>query len=156
LDKRGIKLTSNQMHYSLLYRKHEYNGLLNLCKELDVTFLSYMTLAQGLLTGKYTPSNRPKGIIRKIYYSKKKLKKIQFLISKMDDISKKYDKTITQLAIKWTMSKGTVPIVGARKIEHITPLIGLEEWSLEQEDIDILDEITNKEYQDFIGTIWKS
>ncbi len=62
LARRGVPLASNQVDYSLLQRKPETNGLLALCKQLNVTLIAYSPLAQGLLTGKYTPQNPPPGL----------------------------------------------------------------------------------------------
>jgi aryl-alcohol dehydrogenase-like predicted oxidoreductase len=38
-----------------LARKIESNGILDTARQLGVTILAYSPLAQGLLTGKYTP-----------------------------------------------------------------------------------------------------
>lgn len=51
LEKRGIPLASNQVQYSLLYRKPETNGVMEACKELGITLIAYTPMAQGLLTG---------------------------------------------------------------------------------------------------------
>lgn len=61
LAKRGIPLATNQVKYSLLNRKIEQKGILNKAQQLGVTLLAYSPLAQGLLTGKYTPNNPPVG-----------------------------------------------------------------------------------------------
>src|SRR5439155_14030624 len=53
LAERGVPLASNQVHYSLLHRSPEVDGVLDACRELNVTLLSYSPLEQGLLTGKY-------------------------------------------------------------------------------------------------------
>eukprot|EP00884_Botryococcus_braunii_P003909 jgi/Botrbrau1/13519/Bobra.0347s0006.2 len=57
----GVPLASNQVQYSLLYRKPEKSGLLETCRELGVTLVAYSPLAQGLLTGKYNLTTRPEG-----------------------------------------------------------------------------------------------
>lgn len=44
-------LTSDQVQFSLLYRKHEKEGLLAKAKELGVSVIAYSPLSQGLLTG---------------------------------------------------------------------------------------------------------
>ena len=54
-----IPLAANQVNYSLLNRKVEMNGLLDVCKELNISLISYSPLAQGLLTGKYGIARRP-------------------------------------------------------------------------------------------------
>lgn len=44
-------LASDQVQFSLLYRKHEKEGLLAKAKELGVSVIAYSPLAQGMLTG---------------------------------------------------------------------------------------------------------
>ena len=47
----GVPLASDQVQFSLLYRKHEKEGLLAKAKELGVSVIAYSPLSQGLLTG---------------------------------------------------------------------------------------------------------
>lgn len=56
LADRGVPLASNQMQYSLLYRKPEKNGVMEACKELGITLVAYSPIAQGLLTGGFKRS----------------------------------------------------------------------------------------------------
>ena len=53
LQKSGIPLASNQVRYSLLDRKIESNGVMELSKKLGITIIAYSPLAQGLVTGKF-------------------------------------------------------------------------------------------------------
>ena len=157
LDNRGIKLASVQMHYSLLYRKHEINGLLDLTKKLDVSFLGYMVLEQGTLTGKYSPANPPRGIWRRLEYRKKTLEKIQPLVSTMRKIGQKYgDKSPAQVAINYVLGKGIIPIIGVRKASHLRSNLEVLDWSLDKQDVQRLDEITAASYQNIVKTSWKS
>lgn len=48
-------LASDQVQFSLLYRKHEREGLLAKAKELGVSVIAYSPLAQGMLTGQSLP-----------------------------------------------------------------------------------------------------
>ena len=48
----GVRMASNQVQYSLLYRKFEKNGMLAAAKELGVSVIAYSPLAQGLLSGR--------------------------------------------------------------------------------------------------------
>ena len=50
LSELGIPLASNQVHYNLLYRAPEMNGVKEACKELGVTLVAYSPLAQGILS----------------------------------------------------------------------------------------------------------
>ena len=45
LTKRGIVLASNQVEYSLLKRDVERNGVLELCRELNVALIAYRPIA---------------------------------------------------------------------------------------------------------------
>ena len=44
-------LASDQVQFSLLYRKHEKDGLLAKAKQLGISVIAYSPLAQGMLTG---------------------------------------------------------------------------------------------------------
>lgn len=47
LKKTGIPLASNQVNYSLIYRKPEENGVKAACDELGITLIAYCPIAQG-------------------------------------------------------------------------------------------------------------
>src|SRR5581483_50369 len=61
LAKYNIPLASNQIQFSLLERSPDFNGLVETCRELGVTLIAYSPLKYGMLTGKYTPDNPPRG-----------------------------------------------------------------------------------------------
>mmetsp|Transcript_9893 Transcript_9893/g.24651 ORF Transcript_9893/g.24651 Transcript_9893/m.24651 type:complete len:177 (+) Transcript_9893:105-635(+) len=65
----GVPLASNQVHYNLLYRLPEQNGVLEKCRELGVTVVAYSPVAQGMLTGKYTETNLPSGARQQMGYN---------------------------------------------------------------------------------------
>ena len=58
LSERGIPLASNQINYSLMYRKAA-DATVAKCAELDVPVISYFPLANGLLAGAYDADNLP-------------------------------------------------------------------------------------------------
>ena len=65
LDKHGLHLSANQVHFSMLHHEPEKSGLIEACVEDGVTIIAYSPLAQGLLTGKYSPGRPlPKGMMR--------------------------------------------------------------------------------------------
>lgn len=51
MQESGVPLASDQVQFSLLYRRHEKEGLLKKAKELGVSVIAYSPLTQGLLTG---------------------------------------------------------------------------------------------------------
>jgi len=144
LGNRGIKLASNQVQYSLIYRQNESNGLLTLCQELKVAFLAYSPIAQGVLTGKYTPQNPPRGILRRRRYRRAVLERWQPLLKVMTKIAEENaGKTLAQIAINWVLSKGAIPIIGAKNISQIKDNIASLDWQLSDKDVTRLDEAAN-------------
>ena len=61
LRRRGLRLASNQVEFSLLRTMPLRVGLLDCCRELGVVPLAYSPIGQGRLTGKYSASNPPPG-----------------------------------------------------------------------------------------------
>eukprot|EP00967_Tisochrysis_lutea_P138972 scaffold251699_cov31-Tisochrysis_lutea.AAC.2 len=51
LNERGVPLASNQINYSLLYRKQGAQATVDFCAERNITVLGYFPLANGLLAG---------------------------------------------------------------------------------------------------------
>jgi aryl-alcohol dehydrogenase-like predicted oxidoreductase len=112
LKRRGVRLASNQVSYSLLNRSIERDGLLALCQELDVRVIAYSPLAQGVLTGKYTSQKPPPGIRSARYGAV--LHAVGPLIKILKEIGAAHgDKTPAQVALNWCMGKSTLPIPGA-------------------------------------------
>lgn len=143
LASRGVTLAVNQVQYSLLSRKIESNGILETAKDLGVIILAYSPLAQGLLTGKYTPQKMPTGA-RKIdpRFGKEGLQKITPVISLLKQLGEEYEKTPAQVALNWLIARGTVPIPGAKNAEQARQNAGTLGWSLKAEDVEQLDEET--------------
>ena len=145
LAARGVPLAVNQVQYSLLSRKIERNGILDTARELGVTILAYSPLAQGLLTGKYTPEKQFKfNDARRIdpRFSKSGLEKIQPVLNLLRQIGEKYDRTLAQVALNWLMAQGVVPIPGAKTAQQAQQNAGALGWSLSAEDVDQLDQIS--------------
>ena len=139
LAAQGIPLASNQVHYSLLHRAPETNGVLAACKELGITLIAYSPLEMGLLTGKYSPENPPRGI-RSRRYTKAYLARIQPLIGLMREIGRAHDnKTPAQVALNWVICKGAVPIPGAKNARQAESNAGALGWRLTEEEIAALD-----------------
>ena len=52
LAARGVPVAVNQVHYNLLYRKPEENGVKAACDDLGVTLIAYSPLSQGGMMGR--------------------------------------------------------------------------------------------------------
>ncbi|KAJ4839348.1 hypothetical protein Tsubulata_008287 [Turnera subulata] len=138
LKKRGIPLASNQVNYSLIYRKPEENGVKATCDELGITLIAYCPIAQGALTGKYTPQNPPTGPRGRIY-TPEVLTELQPLLTRIKEIGDKYCKTNTQVALNWLICQENVtPIPGAKTAEQADEFAGALGWRLAGEEVDEL------------------
>jgi aryl-alcohol dehydrogenase-like predicted oxidoreductase len=144
LEKSGLKLASNQVEYHLLERRIEKNGLMQYCIENGIKVIAYSPLAMGILSGKYTPENPPKGA-RATQYSREFLAQIQPLIKALKIIGQDHDgKTASQVALNWTICKGTLPIPGAKNARQAAENCGAFGWNLSDKEIALLDELSDK------------
>ncbi|DBB15730.1 TPA: hypothetical protein ACH3X3_003937 [Trebouxia sp. C0006] len=136
----GVPLASDQVQFSLLYRKHEKEGLLAKAKKLGVSVIAYSPLSQGLLTGKYTAGGKKPAEPRTAIFSDDKLEKLQPLIGLMKDIGSGHGgKTLAQVASNWVMCKGAIPIVGIKSYEHAQSAAGALGWRLTPDQVSALD-----------------
>lgn len=139
LAERGIPLASNQIPYNMLDRRPERNQLLETCKRLNVTVIAYSPLAQGLLTGKYTPENPPPGA-RGRRLKPGYLETLSPLIALMSEIGSGHGgKSPAQVCLNWVICKGAVPIPGAKSAKQAKENAGALGWRLGEDEVKALD-----------------
>jgi aryl-alcohol dehydrogenase-like predicted oxidoreductase len=142
LARHNLSLASNQMHYSLLSRRVEKNGLLARCTELGIRLIAYSPMEMGLLTGKYGPEDPPPGS-RGVRYA--------FLTSRIGPLLKLMTKmgqdhggkSNAQVALNWVISKGALPIPGAKTQIQAQQNAGALGWRLTQDEVAALDEASD-------------
>ena len=139
LSRAGVPLASNQLPYSLLDRHIEDEGLLELCGAMGVTVIAYSPLAEGLLTGKYTPESRPRGY--RGWRLRKKVIQAQPIVHALRNISvERVDRTPAQIALRWLIQKGSFPIPGAKNTTQARDNAGALGWKLSDLEMEALDE----------------
>ncbi|HJT23946.1 MAG TPA: aldo/keto reductase, partial [bacterium] len=142
----GVPLASNQMQYSLVRRKQEFNGLLEECQKTKVRFIAYSPLGMGMLSGKYSPRNPPSGPRRLFYWGQ--LGRIQALVEKLNELGMAHGgKTVNQVALNWLLCKGALPIPGAKNAAQAKENAGAMGWRLNPAEVAELDEAS----RDFKG-----
>lgn len=143
LSRHNIPLASNQVHFSLLNRTVEKNGLLARCKELGVRLIAYSPLEMGMLTGKYTSENPPTGTRGASYGNL--LKKIVPLLKLMTEIGQDHGgKSNSQVALNWCICKETMPIPGAKNAAQAYQNAGALGWKLTADEVAKLDEASDE------------
>lgn len=142
LASHGVKLASNQVEYSLLKRAPETNGVLEACRDLGVTLIPYSPIAQGLLTGKYAPGDRPSGLVRRFgkSFSERNLRKVEPVVNILRDIGEAHDKQPAQVALNWLVTRqNTLPIPGAKNERQARQNAGAIGWTMTDEEAEKLD-----------------
>ncbi|KEA49985.1 aldo/keto reductase [Mangrovibacter sp. MFB070] len=138
----GFSVSAVQNHYSLLYRSSEDAGILDYCKANGITFFAYMVLEQGALSGRYNPQNpMPEGSGRAETYNKV-LPQLQALTDAMKSIGEAKGASVAQVAIAWAISKGTLPIIGATKVHHVSDAAKAAELYLSDEEIALIEKLS--------------
>ena len=136
-DKHGVQIKSNQVQFSLLSRYPESTGLLETATEREVQMIAYSPLALGLLTDKYSLDNLPKG--PRAFLFKEYLPVIEPLLNELRIIAASKKKTVAQVALNWTMSKGALVLVGMRTIEQAKENLAADSFKLTAPELDALD-----------------
>jgi len=135
LSRRGVRLSSNQVRYSLLDRTPERTGLAALCHELDIRLIAYSPLAQGVLSGKYRPDNLPPGS-RGRRYNRAYLARVQPLLALLRERGEAHGgKTPGQVALNWLIARGALPIPGAKNAQQAQENLGATGWTLTEAEV---------------------
>ncbi len=147
LARRGLPLAVNQVHYSLLHREIERNGVLDAARELGVTIIAYTPLEYGLLSGKY--HQNPELLKRKSFYRRwmleRNLERTRPLIALLEDMAVKYNATPSQIALNWLIhfhGDLVVTIPGATSRRQAEENAGALRFHLSDEDLARLDELS--------------
>jgi aryl-alcohol dehydrogenase-like predicted oxidoreductase len=141
LAKRGIPLACDEVEFSLLNRRAEKNGTLAACRDLGVPVIAYRPLGSGIL-----PASAPTiPGFRSLMAPKTDEEGLESLRKVLASIGEsRGGKTSAQIALNWTMMKGTIPIPGARTLAHLEENAGALGWKLEGGDVEALDKAADR------------
>ncbi|MBV9257348.1 MAG: aldo/keto reductase [Ktedonobacteraceae bacterium] len=150
LARYGIPLAANEVHYSLLHRKPETNGVLDACRELNVALVAYRPLESGKLRESTLPDNTQipakrslstlvPSVLRKAEHAR--LAVIQETLS---TIAQRYEMTTSQVALRWLLQRDEhiIPIPGATSAPHATENAEALKWYMSDEEFNAIDRVT--------------
>jgi len=150
LHDEGFSLTSNQMRFSLLDRRVERNGVLELARKHHVTIIAYSPLAQGLLNGRF--HDQPQMIHNLSGYRKfmpdfreSNIKATQPLIDELKKIATAHQTTPAQIALSWVIQVHgdlVVAIPGATTVRQAEQNARAMRVKLSQVEMQHLDEVS--------------
>jgi aryl-alcohol dehydrogenase-like predicted oxidoreductase len=136
-------LTAVQTEYSLFERGVEHNGVLQTIRDLGIGFVSYAPLGRGFLSGdlkdldKLAPDDFRRFAPR---FLGTNLQANLKLVERITAIAQAKGVKPSQLAIAWTMSRGTVPIPGTRRTKYLEQNVGAAGINLTPADLKTLDD----------------
>lgn len=152
LKRHGVNLASNQMKYSLLDRRIETNGVLDLAKQNGVTIIAYSPLEQGILTGKFHQNpelvanlSGPRKHMSQ--FKPQGLAKTMPLIDLLKEIGHSYGVGAGQVALNWLVhfhDQTVVAIPGASKLKHAEDNVKVLGFKLTQDEMKRIDEESRK------------
>lgn len=153
LASRGLALASNQIEMSLLRRRPETTGLLRACATLGVVPLAYSPIGQGRLTGKYTVEHPPPG---KRSFSDHPMELVGSVVGALRRIGDaKGGATPAQVALRWLIQKGTVPIPGAKNADQAGQNAGALGFELTDVEMAALDGVALEGTRTIAQRFWQ-
>lgn len=134
-----IRLASNQVPYSMLYRKIE-KDVIPQAVELKMSILPYSPLQRGLLTGKIKPGHVfNEGDTRKEsrFFKDESIRIANDLLEKLRPLAEKYNASLSQLVINWTSRQPAMDcvLVGARDDRQVMENVRSLDFTISDEDL---------------------
>jgi aryl-alcohol dehydrogenase-like predicted oxidoreductase len=147
LQKHGLPLASNQVHYSLLHRDIERDGTLAAAKELDITIIAYTPLESGLLSGKYHKNPELLQSKGRFYRTRLQagLERSRKLVAELEAIASRYNVTAAQVALNWVINaqgETVVTIPGVTRVSQAEESAGAMKFTLSADEIARLSDIS--------------
>ena len=136
-------VTAVQNRYSMMARWHE--ALFPVLEELNVGFVAFSPMANGLLTGAYGEGAR---FDAKLDYrsampqfTPEAVEQNRALLALLRDLAERKHATPAQISLAWMLCKKPyiVPIPGNRKVERMRENSGAAEVVLSREEVETID-----------------
>jgi aryl-alcohol dehydrogenase-like predicted oxidoreductase len=144
-----VRYESLQPHYSLLHRDEYERELMATCRDQNIAVIPYSPLAAGFLTGKYRRDNRDpdstrsgRGLIESLVNDEDAFK----VLDEVQRIATAHSVNVAQVALAWLLANDTItaPIIGARKVEQLTDVLGAVDVTLTPDEIETLNRVSQK------------
>ncbi|HET7466600.1 MAG TPA: aldo/keto reductase [Candidatus Dormibacteraeota bacterium] len=108
LERHGIPLAANEVHFSLFHRNPERNGVLEACRNLDAALIAWRPLGGGQAENEAATR-----------------------------IARERQKSVAQVALNWLLQKDerVIAIPGATSVAHLRANIGAVGWTLTESEL---------------------
>jgi methylglyoxal reductase len=137
-----VSVASDQFRYSMLHREAE-REILPHCERHQIATLTYMSLEQGLLTGKigmdrvFAPTEFRANAAWNDWYIPANRRRVLDLLASWKPLTDQYACTLAQLVIAWTAAQPGVThvLAGGRNLAQVTENAKAGEVNLRPEDL---------------------
>ena len=136
-------VTAIENRYSMMARWHE--TIFPVCEELQIAYVAFSPMANGFLTGKYTPDTKFEGSqdyrANMPQYTEEGYAKAKELLDMLTKMADEKNATMGQLSLAWMVNKKPyiVPIPGSRKPERLKENFEAGNLILTEEEISMID-----------------
>lgn len=149
-------VTAIENRYSMMARWHE--SIFPVCEELGITFVAFSPMANGFLTGKYSPKTQFEGSqdYRKEMpqYSEEGYEKGKKLLDFLTGLAEEKKATLGQLSLAWMLEKKPyiIPIPGSRKLSRLKENLAAADVKLTADEVARIDkELDGMDFEVFGG-----
>jgi aryl-alcohol dehydrogenase-like predicted oxidoreductase len=135
-------LVAIQAEYSLVERSAD-RELVPMAEAFGLGVLGFSPLGGGLLTGKYRQgaTGRAQSSISQFLHNEDGPATTKILDA-VESVAQDLDTTPERVAIKWSMSKGVIPIVGPRSVDQLMSNLAATELDISTRQLQWLDEVS--------------
>ncbi len=140
-------VTVIENRYSMMARWHE--DIFPVCEELKVSYVAFSPMANGFLTGAYTPGTKFEGSqdyrANMPQYSEEGYAKAKALLDLLNQMAADKNCTMAQLSLAWMINKKDyiIPIPGSRKIDRLKSNFDAGNIMMAKDEIAKIDDLLN-------------
>jgi len=134
------KFVSMQNHYSLCYREEE-REMNRYCHQTGVGLIPWSPLYRGFLARPINsdPTARSESTKRNPMFGGLG-EADEAIIKRVEEVAKKKDWAMAQVALAWILQKGTIPIVGFSSVDRMMQAVEVKGKVLSDEEMKYLEE----------------
>ncbi len=144
-------ISALQTEYSI-FSRHVEDEILPTCRELGITLVAYSPLGRGLLTGRFTESDRPSGDADfrggggQPRFEGENYDANLRLVDTVRSVARRHEVLPAQVALAWVLSRGddVVAIPGTTKSKHLVSNLGALDVALTDADLETLNALSDQ------------
>lgn len=140
LDRYQIPLAANEIHYSLVHRQPEANGVLEACRELNIALVAYRPLEGGQFMSSTArgASAGPSSRAKRTGTAPSKLQET------LQAVARHHGKSVSQVILNWLLRRDAhvIPIPGTTNARHALENAEALTWILSDEEFATIDELS--------------